>query len=396
MPNFARRENVGCQACHTTIPRVNRYGYQWRNAGFRAPDTIGQTAEVREFGDMNGARVQSQVVWNRARGASDAVTAHGSITFLELTLYPVTGAFGRWWSSEGEFSSSPEDFFEVENAYLRGTYGGQEWGHVQARAGVFHPFEGYGASDRPVTLARPLLQTTAANDRASGAGSTFFTPWGFDEPGIEVGYTYRAFNIAGTLFNGILVRDAQAFPFQGGNLSRANNDPNYNAKDWQIFANLFFLEDAAVSGYYYHGTLSVPIVGDGGVWTDNFDRLALYLTLPVLPKTLYAFAGGQIGWDKAFDRVTQTAAGNRFTSLGAFGEIFLRYNPYLGASARYDFFDPSRDTADNTIQAVTLAINAALLNGAQGILEYRFRHASTSATSSTDNNSVQLRIIYLF
>ena len=45
IPAFARKLNVSCNHCHTTIPRLNRTGYRFRAAGFRLPEDIG-TAEL--------------------------------------------------------------------------------------------------------------------------------------------------------------------------------------------------------------------------------------------------------------------------------------------------------------------------------------------------------------
>lgn len=82
-----------------------------------------------------------------------------------------------------ELSTSNEDFFEIENAYFRYTRG-DSIQSISARVGIFHPFEGFGASDRPFSLSRPLFQTQVANQN----GSTFFTPWNFDQSGLEVEY----------------------------------------------------------------------------------------------------------------------------------------------------------------------------------------------------------------
>ena len=41
LPMFARRYGVGCSTCHTSAPRLNETGYQFRAAGFRMPNEIG-------------------------------------------------------------------------------------------------------------------------------------------------------------------------------------------------------------------------------------------------------------------------------------------------------------------------------------------------------------------
>ena len=34
LPSFARREGVSCVTCHSMVPRLNRTGYEYRNAGY--------------------------------------------------------------------------------------------------------------------------------------------------------------------------------------------------------------------------------------------------------------------------------------------------------------------------------------------------------------------------
>jgi hypothetical protein len=355
---------------------------------------------------MNAARLQNDALF-RHRRAAGTTTNRGDLTFFEATLFPLTGAFGRWWSSEGELSMVPEGFFEVENAYLRGTYGNQAM-RGNLRFGVFHPFEGYGASDRPVTIARPTLQVTPAAWGRGTAQTTWFTPWGFDEPGVEVGFTYQGFNVTGTLFNGLVVLGDSpatytAHPFQGGNLVRNNNDPNFNAKDYQVFANQFF-GDAAIAVHYYHGTLSVPVAGAIGtagsvLFTDRFDKVTLYGTYPIprfAPEPtpqVWLLGGIERGWDTGFNGVTATS---KFISQGYFVEPWLVFNSYIGLAGRFDWFDPSRRISGNTIKAATVAVNAALLNGAQAILEYRHVLTATSPSTNINLDQAELRVIYIF
>jgi hypothetical protein len=404
MPNFSRREGFDCTTCHTTIPRLNRFGYDYRNAGFRPPSSVGDPKQkaLPDLGTMFVARLQSEPNFVRTKTGS-AIKNRGQLAFFETTLYPVTGSFGRWFSSEGEISFAPGEGFEVENAYLRGTFGG-EASRFNARFGVFHPWEGYGASDRPISISRPLFQRTPARfGPGGGAQSTFFTPWGLDQAGVELGYTIGGFNVAASVLNGLVVHPEEgAFivdPFQGGAFSRPDNDPNYNEKDYQVFANQFFGE-AALSAHYYHGTLTVPtgtVDAPGPSFTDKFDRASVYGTLP-LPRfggarvpPLSVLAGYLIGWDTGFNGTVTTS---KSRSQGVFGELFSSITPMFGASVRYDWFDPSDKASNNEQQAITGALNAAALNGAQGILEYR--HRVNDGATKTTIHEVRLRIIYIF
>lgn len=397
LPSFARREGVGCTMCHTTIPRLNRKGYEYQNAGYRMPAKIGVASDP-EFGEMNDALVQSGASWLRTADAGGAVTTQSDLNLIGATLYPAIGSFGKYWSSRAELSLSPGASPEIEGAFLRGTFGSAEQ-HVNLRIGVMHPWEGYGAADEPIGLSSPLFQMTAPADLRSGT-TTFFAPMNFNQAGIEAGYTFRGFNIAAKVSNGIVVApDASgADSNNGGGNSRSDTDPNRNAKDFQVFANQFIGDEGAVTAFYYHGTSSnpVPSASPATVWTDKFDRAALYATIPVLPTMLFLQGGIQYGWDNAFDAATNAASADRFLSSGWFGEVYLRYNAYLGASARYDFFDPSRNTKDDVLQAFTIAVNGALLNGLQGILEYQYLDAAAGPGASTRSHGLAFHALYVF
>ena len=76
MPLFARRFNVACNFCHTTIPRLNYTGYKFRAAGFRMPEDIGTESKKKfELGDFFSARIQSRFdmqATNQPNGAAVA------------------------------------------------------------------------------------------------------------------------------------------------------------------------------------------------------------------------------------------------------------------------------------------------------------------------------------
>src|SRR2546426_1657917 len=108
-----------------------------------------------------------------------------AFSFMEFTAYPLTGSLGKYFSSLTELSFSPEDFMEVENAYVRFNYGNADR-FLSVRGGVFHPWEGFGASDRPFSNARPLFQTSPISPGGRSVPYVF-QPWGLDEVGAEFG-----------------------------------------------------------------------------------------------------------------------------------------------------------------------------------------------------------------
>src|SRR6266498_1619775 len=132
MPNFSRKLGVSCATCHTTIPALNRTGYKFRAAGFRMPSDIGKEEDKKfDLGDAFAARIQQRYdtqatnqpngapINNCVAGVCGPRTTTNAFSFFEATLYPLTGSWGKYFASESELSVSPEDVFEIENAYIR-------------------------------------------------------------------------------------------------------------------------------------------------------------------------------------------------------------------------------------------------------------------------------------
>ncbi|MFQ5719286.1 MAG: hypothetical protein ACE5IK_07030 [Acidobacteriota bacterium] len=396
MPNFARKYDFKCSACHTIVPRLNQAGYEFRRAGFRLPDEIGELQESDEnrgnpqfeFADTFSARIQINGSWlNRdhtdAMGAYDPMggsLVKNNIEFKEFTLYPLTGAFLKNWAAESEISGGTDEI-EVENAYVR-YVAGQSTRFWQARAGIFHPFEGYGASDRPIAISRPLIQTVGtvnANGDPNG-----WHPWGFDQSGVEGGATFGGTSFSVAVFNG-LIENADD-PAQGGKLKKATGSPTENNKDFQFFFNQFFGDsEAGVSAYYYEGRISL---GDPMLFEDRFRRAAVYGTLPVGKALLL----GAYSWGEDRDAFTRTTAENE----GWFLEVDGYLSETLGVGVRYDMFDPSDLIDSNDVTAISAFINMPANNGLQWIAEYKHRTTEHMTGPDQDEDSVNVRAIYIW
>ncbi|MFQ5700927.1 MAG: hypothetical protein ACE5HU_03690 [Acidobacteriota bacterium] len=396
MPNFARQYGYTCNVCHTIVPRLNKTGYDFRRAGFRMPDEIGERRDFegdRETADFKGAnyfsaRIQANLSWlNRdhtnSTGAYDpngGTTNNNSIEFKEFTIYPLTGGFLGNWAAESEISGSTDEI-EVENAYVRYARGNSN-AYWQARLGIFHPFEGYGASDRPISISRPLIQsagTVTANGDENG-----WHPWGFDQAGIESGFAMGDTSVSVAAFNG-LIENAED-PAQGGDLEKAAGSPSENDKDYQLFVNQFFGEsEAAISLYYYDGRISL---GNTILSLNRFRRAALYGSLPLGKVNLL----GAYSWGQDRDAVTRTTAEND----GWFLEVDGYLSETLGIGARYDQFDPSDLIDNNNISAVSVFLNMPANNGLQWIAEYKHKRTEHPMDPDQEEDSVNVRTIFIW
>jgi hypothetical protein len=452
IPPFSRRLNVSCNYCHTTIPRLNGTGYKFRAAGFRMPEDIGKESTRKyEFGDFFAARIQARFdvqKTNQPNGAPVANVIGGkpgprtttiSPSFMEATMYPLSGSWGKYFGSLSELSVSPEDFFEVENAYVRAVYGDTS-AFFTSRIGVFHPWEGIGASDRPFSNARTLFQTVV---QSSGGRAVpyVFQPWGLDEVGLEVGGEFDKLSVRAAILGGVFMRweeeansfiafPAQTGPWKGANqavagLGRPYNYVAHNTPDFSANLTYTLHEDGGgVSLLYYHGSIATPtkctdgtaigqVNGTGEVcgasaasaaapfgeagntdfdFTDatafrnNFDRVGLYASYPM--GKFLPMVGYQYGKDT-------NPNGSTFTTNGGFVEGAYAVSKYATVGARYDWFRPNTSVA-NKQWAFTPYVNIPLQNGFQFIAEYQRRDFELPpGTYHRQNDTFQLRMIYI-
>ncbi len=455
MPNFARKYGVECNTCHTTIPRLNEFGYTFRAAGFRMLEEIGKPQGKFEFGDYFAARLQARFdsqKTNQPNGAAVANVINGipgprtttnAFSFQEFTMYPITGAWGKHLGSLVELSVSPEDVFEVENAYLRVVFGKPNK-FFTSRIGIFHPWEGFGASDRPFSNGRPLFQNSPIS--AGGRGIPYvFQPWGLDEAGAEAGLDWNKLSLRAAVLNGTMMRwegEANAFlpfpaqtgPWKGANqataaLGKPFNSVAHNTPDFSANATYRLHPNGGVlSILYYRGNIATPTkcmdgtkIGktntstgetcgataatadepfgaagnteydfsrDGGAFRNTFDRIGAYASYP-LGKHFLPQAGFQFGRDS-------NPNGTKFDSKGAFVDGSYNFNDYVTTGVRYDWYRPKFGAGLlNSQWAITPYVNIPLQNGLQFIAEYQRRDFQLNAAHHRQNDTFQFRLIFI-
>jgi len=85
---------------------------------------------------------------------------------------------------------------------------------------------------------------------------------------------------------------------------------------------------------------------------------------------------------------------DKFNSTGAFAEGTYTVNQFFTAGVRYDHFHPNTSRL-NTQWAVTPYINVPLQNGLQIIAEYQHRDFQLDATNHRQNDTFQVRVIFI-
>jgi hypothetical protein len=339
MPMFGRKYKMDCSGCHSpVVPRLNAVGYKFRRAGFRMPEQIGQE-EVAEFtlGDYFSGKIQSDYRVSREAGETE-----NRFENQEVSLFAVTGSFQKYFASETEIGLSPVEGAEIENAYLRAVWGGaSSW--LQARAGVFHPIEGFGASDRPLGISLPLFQSFSPNHTQD----TLARVSSLDRVGIEVGAQWHD-----TSLNVAVLNELELFVEEAEIGASGTRRSLHDSKDLLISATQLFGERNALGAYWARGALALPVdpvaFADGTsveTWRNRYDRLALFATAGAGRWT--GLAAASLGFDHSRDMTT--GALSTFRSAGGFVEGDVALGTHVVTFLRLDYFDPSLSQADNGV-----------------------------------------------
>lgn len=365
LPSFARKTGLECTNCHTVIPKLTEMGYRFRAAGFRMPDEINKPAEYKEIGQFVAAMIENHVDYSRQ--SSGGQSSHSFQLINErVGLFPINGAFAKNLAARTEITLASGSSPDIENAYVRWVHGSENH-FLSTRFGIFHPWEGYGASDMPLGISSPLFETSTANFNQD----TYFQLRGFNQMGFEVAYNLPKTAVAATVYNGFSFNGSGIDPAVGGELMKSPDVRSSNAKDYQIVVNHLLTDDGGgVSAVYYRGTLDLP-ADTAGFFQNNFHRAAVYGSYPITKK-FYLLAGGGIGMDQFYDPATGSS-NKRFGSGGAFGEVNVYASPRATLAGRFDWYDPSDRLKDNEVWAITGAVSSPWNNGFQIVAEYQYK-----------------------
>lgn len=384
MTNFARKYGFDCSMCHTSIPRLNRFGYNFLMAGFRLPSEIGQTQKMT-MDNAFAARIELLYEYARnttAMGAPGAFTTttdtNSQLTLDHIGVNVLTGSFGKYYGSMTELSYSPDSSTEIEQAFIRFTRGDENnFGSV--RVGIFHPFQGYGASDMAYSIDDPLIMMNSADNSGalnSSTGATLFAPTAFNQAGMEFSWVHGNASISATLFNGLATDGINMWAAAGGNSQKIAGQPTKNSKDFQVFFNQILKKDGSgVSAYYYNGHTTLPDdpAAPANAFKNDFYRAGLFASWKFIPQ-LELEGGYLTGQDHAWNTVNLDGS-DIFKSKGWFGEIDSNIKDMIVIGARYDWFDPSDRVDHNAIKAYTAFVNAPFGDGMQ--LRGQYQHMDT-------------------
>ena len=330
IPAWARKYNMNCSGCHyPAVPRLNFQGLQFKWAGYRMPDEIGEKQEVTKIEEYFAARTGVQYNYLKTQSApvtTNAIAAPTGSVF-------VAGALGKFYGGFLEFERGAEGVDLVVQV-LRIWGNKDNWGGVHVGQGHLLADGAVAGFDRPVGINDPL---------PLGSPTTAAVPFMFmnDQGGAEAFYVFRG-------------RDRLAVQWINGTTAAMEGvEASPSTKhDWGV-SNQFMWDDAG-SGLYtaaYYGTIA-------GLDPDSPDVNSHYYRLAASANKIISNVELLGGYVYSKDLDLPVTATSPFTSATARGNGYWVSGQYvfpktsLTLFTRYEFVDPDNGVDDDAIRRI--------------------------------------------
>lgn len=395
VPQFARRYNLKCSACHTVVPVLNEQGYLFKRLGYHLPPALIKY----QPGSPMSYIVRSEPKWDLLNNLSVAVTdfsfqADRSTT--EGTTPTSTSAFQvNTWNSYAAGWIPDTNFFyfsefdivtngttspDLMNAYF-GYSGGNARNSWYIAGGREHLQVGEGSRAAQIYSFMPSSPLLFEN-----ASPTNFM---IDQApvGIDAGYTW-----ASDGYKRVFAATAKVTNGDNADGSEILGSSSKNAKDVWLDFDYWYAPESGITYMNYYGRKNqIQNSGDTNQFTyePTIRRQGLFANY-MLPNNKADFLGGYLhSKDDWQDK--SGVNGGYFTANDFFGEGDYYIQPGLVVAARYDLLHQTipNGPGRESIHDWTIAGNKNLtpLGNIVGRLAYSYSsgHDPSTAVKSTSS-----------
>jgi hypothetical protein len=298
VPQFARRYNIKCTACHTIVPVLNEQGYLFKRLGYHLPPALEEGKAAQYISDL----VKKEPEWSITNNAALAVTdfSYSAERMTSEAAAPTSTSafqvgfwntyFGGWipdtnffYFSEFDIVSGGETNPELMQAYF-GYVGGtarNSWyiaggrQHLQVANGT-RAAQVYSLLPNSPLAVEQMSPTNVVVDHAP--------------VGVNVGYTWasnsykRVFAVSGSITNGLNADGSEIL-----------GPSNRNSKDAYVDVDFWYAPESGITFIDYYGKKDQnntdplgnaftfhPVIRRQGVfanymWNYTFDLTAGYV-----------------------------------------------------------------------------------------------------------------------
>ena len=361
MPQYSRRYNVKCSACHTIAPVLNEMGYMFKRLGYHLPPALSKGQKAPSISDL----VKAEPQWNMADNFSIAVAdfsfqlarntqegaSSSSTSGFQVNVW--NNYAGGWVPNTNFFYLAEFDIITngIVNPTLTNAYFGYAGGNAKSNwylaGGREHLQIGEGtraAGVYSLMLASPLIFETVSP-----------TSFIFDQSpvGLDAGYTW-----ASDGYKNVLALTGKVTNGDNADGSEILGLSSKHAKDVWVDADWWFAPESGVTFLDYYGAKDqTQNSGADSQFTyrATIRRQGLFANYMIANKV--DVLGGYMRSKDDWQSVAGTGGGY-FRANDYYGEANYYVTPKLALSGRYDVLEqritggPGREAAHEWSAAV--------------------------------------------
>jgi hypothetical protein len=256
VPQFARRYNLKCSACHTIVPVLNEQGYMFKRLGYHLPPALEEGKAAEYISDLVKKEPEWKLTNNAALAVADFSYSAERAT-SEGTTPSSTSAFqvGAWNAYFGGWIPDTNFFYFTEfdivtggstNPQLMNAYFGYSGGTARSSwylaGGREHLQVGEGTRAAQVYSLLPSAPLLFEQ-----MGPTNFV---IDQApvGIDVGYTWASSN-----YKRVFAATAKVTNGDNADGSEILTSSNRNSKDAYVDLDFWYAPESGITFLDYYG-----------------------------------------------------------------------------------------------------------------------------------------------
>jgi hypothetical protein len=388
IPQYSRRYNLKCSACHTIVPVLNEMGYMFKRLGYHLPPALTAGQQVPTISDQvkkepqwtlanNFAAAVADFSFQAQRSTEEGTTPSSSSAFQVNTW----NNYAAGWVPDTNFFYLAE-FDIITNGVNNPTLANANFGYAGGNAksswyvdgGREHLQIGEGTRAAQVYSLLPssplLFETTSP------------TTFVFDQSpvGIDAGYTW-----ASDGYKNVLAATAKVTNGDNADGSEIVTLSNKNSKDVYLDLDWWYAPESGITFLDYYGKKDQ--IQNSGTDTQFTYRPALRRTgvfanymIDYKVDALGGYMHSKDDWE-----TISGVTGGYFRSNDYFGEIDYYPTQLLALSGRYDMLK-QQITAGPGLQSTdqwSAAINRSLIRSGAivGRLGYSYQAGRDPATA---------------
>jgi hypothetical protein len=339
LPQFARRYNLKCSACHTIVPVLNEQGYMFKRLGFHLPPALEKDQAVARILDL----VEKEPAWTLTNNAALALadfSYSAERTTQDGTTPSSTSAFqvAAWNAYFAGWIPDTNFFYYSEFDITSGGVTSPDLGNAN-----FGYAGGTARRSWYVDVGRESLQvaegTRAAQIHSLLPNSPLLfensspTTFVFDQGpvGIDVGYTWASSN-----YKRIFAATAKVTNGDNADGSEILSTSARNSKDVWLDVDYWYAPESGVTFVDYYGTkdnLQTDPTGAQFTFQPHIRRQGVFANYKLLSKVdlLGGFMHSDDDWKAVQNGVLSKFIGNDY-----YGAVDYYINPGLAVSGRFD------------------------------------------------------------